>query len=282
MRLLGLTVMALILVATGAPLAHAQTSSGIMNIYVMKDKDEISRSMAVPADSGSPGPSARVSFSGFANTTMTDDGATLWVSQGVSRGMAFVAMSFHDANSQGATDIVTVMSRASNSGGEGGDQSNDGGEGSGSAWGALVRANYAPASNPVRLGDAFYLNYSSSLSGQYAGLANGIRQVGQTYAHSDDAKLRTLGGYYLILVREIAKMQGMVPHHIIKSHVKASAAIALDFDLQACLLAIGNLAAASIAFVSACITPAVVAVAPCIAAMIWEAEAGFAAGQACS
>ncbi len=284
MRILGLTMTALFLAALGAPLAHAQSNTPIMNLYVMKDQGRITGQVSVPV-SNTVATIGKVSFSGFTNTTITDDGATLWVSHGVSQGMALVVMSFTDTSSQGTSKIDTVMASSdSGSGGgdEGGDESNDGSKSdSGGMWGAVIHADYTPASNRVSLGDGFFLNYTSSLSGQYAGLATGITQAGQNYLRSDDGKLRTLGGYYLVLAHEISKMKGMVPHDILGNKVKAAMAVGSDYDLLACLGALAALASASAAFIATCVTPAVILVLPCVAVTAALLSAFFAVEDLC-
>ena len=282
MQILGVTVMAVFLGAMATPLASAEPSvSPLMNIYVISGQDGISGRMPVPVASSASTP-GKVSFSGFTNTTITDGGgAALFVSQGVSRGTAYVVISFSDTNSQGTSKIATVMARVSNSGGEGNDESNDGSKNdNGGLWAAVIHADYAPTSNPVHLGDGFFLNYTSDLSGQYAGLAKSIAQVGLTYSHSAETKLRTLGGYYLVLAHEISKMKGMVPHELLRSDVKASVAIASD-DWLTCLEAIGFLAAASAAFIGSCVTPAVIAVLDCVGAIAALAAAAAFFGQSC-
>lgn len=205
-RILVLAVTAIFMGVAVAPVASADTSN-IMHVYVMNNQGQIAGTIAVPQGSEDP---PKVSFSGFQNSTVVRGSETLTIS----RGNGEIVALFRDGSQGGVTTISTSLKQQ------------DGGQ-----WIAVIQADYTPTGRPDQIGDAFLLNYTSSLQGQYEGLQNGMTIVSHTYSNARDQDIKTLGGYYLILAQEVSQMIGLMasqPNSILHITVSGSVGLATD------------------------------------------------------
>lgn len=208
-------MLAVIMGTTATPLASAVTETpGIMHVYLMNDQNKIAGTIPVPVGNENP---STASMSGFRNTTVNEGGATLVISRSVGK----IILAFSDDGPSGTTMISTLMEQLSN-------PSKDGQDSDRGQWIAVIQADYTPKSHDVQLGDAFLLNFTSPLSGQYRGLQNGLLIVSKEYRSSSNGDDRTLGSYYEILANEVPKMESMIPSHIISIEVKNSVGLGTD------------------------------------------------------
>jgi len=124
--------------------------------------------------------------------------------------------------------------------------------------------------------------YALLRSGQYTASATILTLIGHIDLQSDDPQVQSLGQHYLDLAQAVAQLATVSGDHIVAVRTYATITVQPLFDWGECLTAIAELAAAEIGFDTACVSPAVVVVAPCVAAILILSAASYNVGAKCN
>jgi hypothetical protein len=144
--------------------------------------------------------------------------------------------------------------------------------------GSVAYGSTAPPSTAVLNQEAYVL----MRSGQYAASASILNLIGHIELRSADPQVQALGQHYIDLSQAVASLGSVSGDHIVDHRTYATITVQPQFDLGACLAAIAEFAAAEIGFDAACVSPAVVVIAPCIAAILILSAASYNMGKTCS
>ena len=94
----------------------------------------------------------------------------------------------------------------------------------------LLSADISPASRPIRLGNDYVIDYSSTVVKQLTGVENGIKLTSNNYSNSQNSNLVTLASYYKNLTIAFDSFIGMIPSNLSTISVMGTQAQITDYS----------------------------------------------------
>ncbi len=164
---------------------------------------------------GPSGPgSLNYSLANFTTYTLIGDNASLVVSSGTYNNTPAMIFNFTMTNQSWNASIVytLLLNETTNQ------------------YMGLLSADISPDSNPIRLGNDFVIDYSSTVMEQLMGVENGIKLISNNYTNSHNSTLVTLASYYKNLTKAFDSFIGMVPSNLSTVAVMGTQAQITDYS----------------------------------------------------